>query len=65
MTKNIEIPIRKMNRKSLQIKYTTIHQSLQEQTGKNISIQTVRRIGKKQLGANMKRGVKRTLTESK
>ncbi len=64
VTQHIQTPIRKLNRKAQRVTYTNITQRVREQTKKDISVRTVRRIGKTELHAKMKRGVKRTSNES-
>jgi transposase len=60
---NIQQPIRRSNRLAQQVKYTKIAEQVRQNTGKSVSVQTVRRIGKQQLGASRKRGKKRTAAE--
>ena len=62
---NIQQPIRRSNRLAQQVKYTKIAEQVRQNTGKSVSVQTVRRIGKQQLGASRKRGKKRTAAECK
>jgi transposase len=62
---NIQQPIRRSNRLAQQVKYTKIAGLVRQNTGKSVSVQTVRRIGKQQLGASQRRGQKRTAAECK
>ena len=58
-------PIRASNRASKKVKYTKITEGVQQKTGKSVSVETVRRIGRTELRAKSKRGTKRTAQESK
>lgn len=58
-------PIRASNRASNKVKYTKITEGVQRKTGKTLSVETVRRIGRTELKAKLKRGTKRTAKESK
>jgi hypothetical protein len=60
---NIEQPIREANRRAQQVRYSQIARHVRENTGKSISDQTIRRIGKEELGARQRRGQKRTAAE--
>jgi hypothetical protein len=61
----IKTPIRNKNRSFTPIHYPELKSTIIEKTGKPISIQTVRRIGKTQLGVKQKRTKKRTIEECK
>ncbi len=63
--KYIETPIRKQNRAGEKVKYTNITDGVREKTGKQVSLSTIQKIGKKQLGGRLKKGIKRTVEESK
>lgn len=52
------------NRRGEAIHYTTIHSAVQQATGSQVSIQTLRRYGKQELGVKQKRSTKRTASES-
>jgi hypothetical protein len=58
-------PIRAANRRSQRVRYSDIHPSVEEKSGKSMSLQTLRRYGQKELGAHQIRGKKRTMDESK
>lgn len=60
----IKRPIRNKNRSCIPVHYPQLLSSIHEKTGKQISIQTLRRIGKQQLGVKQKRTKKRTADES-
>lgn len=64
VSRHVRAPILAANRSHRTIHYTTLLPSVQAKTGKNISIQTLRRIGKEELGARQKRSKKRTADES-
>lgn len=57
-------PILRANRAHRPLHYTKLLPSVQARTGKKLSIQTLRRYGKKELGAKQRRGKKRTAEES-
>ncbi len=61
----IRTPIRNENRSSQPIHYTDLLPSVIQKTGKKISVETIRRIGRDQLGEKQKRTNKRTAVESK
>jgi len=61
----IRTPIRNKNRSSKPVHYTQLLPSIQQKSGTQVSIQTVRRIGHEQLGVKQKRTKKRTAQESK
>jgi transposase len=62
---NIQLPIRNKNRSSQPIHYPDLLPSITKKTGKKISVETIRRIGREQLGIKQKRTNKRTAVESK
>jgi transposase len=61
----IRTPIRNKNRSFKPIHYTQLHSSIQQKTGKQISLRTVQRCGKEKLGVQQKRTKKRTAQECK
>ena len=61
----IRTPIRNKNRSSKPIHYPQLHSSIQQKTGKQISLRTVQNYGKEKLGVKQKRTKKRTAQESK
>jgi hypothetical protein len=61
---NIRTPILRKNRKHEPVHYTQLRQTVEEKTGKKVSIRTIRRYGKEKLGARDKRTQKRTHEES-
>jgi transposase len=61
----IQLPIRNKNRSSQPIHYPDLLPSITKKTGKKISVETIRRIGREQLGIKQKRTNKRTTVESK
>jgi transposase len=64
VSRHVRVPILAANRFHRAIHYTTLLPSVKAKTGKEISIQTLRRIGKEELGAKQKRSKKRTADES-
>lgn len=64
VSRHVRAPILAANRSHRAIHYTSLLPSVQAKTGKHISIQTLRRIGKQELGAKQKRSKKRTADES-
>jgi hypothetical protein len=65
VTRHMGTPIRNKNRAAVRVKYIDIQQQVQDRTRKQVSIQTIRRYGKDELGARFIRGKKRTREESK
>jgi transposase len=65
VTQLITTPIRKKNRQSQPVHYTNILRPLQEQTGKKVSLRTVQRYGKENVGISSKRSIKKTDWECK
>jgi hypothetical protein len=61
----IRTPIRNKNRSFKPVHYTTLLPSIQQKSGTQVSIQTVRRIGRNELDAKQKRTKKRTARERK
>lgn len=56
--------IRAKNRRAERVHYTDLHSSVEATSGKQMSIQTLRRYGHDDLGAHKKHGKKRTADES-
>jgi transposase len=63
VSRHVRAPILAANRAHRAVHYTTLLPAVKAKTGKELSIQTLRRIGK-QLGAKQKRSNKRTAGES-
>jgi transposase len=61
---HVRAPILRANREHCAVHYPKLHAALVDKTGKQVSIQTVRRIGHEKLGARQRRGKKRTADES-
>lgn len=61
----VTAPIRRHNRRHMPIHYQQLHQAAQQQTGRSVSIQTIRRYGHNDAGARLKRTHKRTAKERK
>ena len=64
VSRHVRAPLLAANRAHRAIHYTTLLPAVKQKTGKQISIQSLRRIGKEQLGAKQKRCKKRTSDES-
>jgi transposase len=64
VSRHVRAPLLAANRAHRAVHYTTLLPAVQQKTGKELSIQTLRRIGKEQLGAKQKRSKKRTAAES-
>ena len=65
VARHVQARIRSANRKPAAIHYTDLLPVVRRATGTNVSIQTLRRYGRKELGAKQKRTKKRTATERK
>jgi transposase len=61
----ITTPIKKKNHQSRPVHYTDILRPLCENTGKRVSLRTVQRYGKENVGINSKRTIKKTKWECK
>jgi transposase len=61
---HVRAPILRANRSHHAVHYTKLLPSVQEETGKNVSVSTLRRYGKDEAGAKHRRGKKRTADES-
>jgi transposase len=61
----IQIPIRNKNRSHQPVHYTQLLPSVQKKTNTNVSLRSIQRYGKEELGAKQKRTKKRTADESK
>ncbi len=64
VSRHVRAPILAANRAHRAIHYTELLPRVQAATGKELSIQTLRRYGKQELGAKQKRSKKRTADES-
>jgi transposase len=62
---HVHAPILRANRAHKAVHYSALLPSVREKTGKEVSSRTVRRYGKEELGARLRRGKKRTADESK
>jgi transposase len=62
---HITTPIRKKNRQSHPVHYRDVLQPLRQNTGKRVSLRTVQRYGKENVGINSKRTIKKTKWECK
>jgi transposase len=60
---HVRTPILRANRKHKAVHYPALLHPLQQKTGKEVSLRTVQRYGKKELGARHRRGKKRTADE--
>jgi hypothetical protein len=60
INQHIAAPIRRSNRKPQAIHYTDIHATVQEKTGKKMSLRTIQSYGKEKLQAKKKSTNKRT-----
>jgi hypothetical protein len=60
---HIRTPILRANRAHKAVHYPTLLPSVRAKTGKQVSIQTLRRYGREELGARQRRGKKRTADE--
>jgi len=63
--KYIRMPIQNKNRSCKPVHYPQLHTSIQQKTGKQMSLRTIQKIGKEKLGVKQKRTKKRTAQESK
>jgi transposase len=63
VSRHVRAPILAANRSHRQVSYTKLLPEVHRKAGKPISIRTLRRIGKEQLGAKAKRTTKRTRQE--
>ena len=65
VSRHIRAPILAANRSHRAIHYPQVHQSFEQRTGKRISLRTLQRYGKVELGIKQKHTKKRTADESK
>lgn len=65
MARHVQTRIRSANRANRPVHYTDLLPVVRHATGKHLSIQTLRRYGRKELGARLKGTVKRTSAERK
>jgi hypothetical protein len=61
----IRIPIRRSNRAHVAVHYNQLQESVQAATAKTVSIRSIRRYGRQELRARVKRTKKRTSQECK
>jgi transposase len=61
---HVRTPILRANRAHKAVHYPALLAPLQQKTGKEVSLRTVQRYGKEELGARQRRGKKRTTEES-
>jgi hypothetical protein len=64
VSRHVRAPILAANRAHRAIHYTTLLPEVKAKTGKDVSVRTLRRIGKEELEAKQKRSKKRTADES-
>lgn len=64
VTRLVRVPVLAANRAHRAVHYTQLLPAVRKKTGKKLSIQTLRRYGKEQLGAKEKHTKKRTADES-
>jgi hypothetical protein len=60
---HIATPIRRKNRAHQPVHYNQLQPTVEQNTGKSVSVQTIRRYGKEEIGAKQKQGKKRTANE--
>ncbi|MDR3390352.1 MAG: hypothetical protein P4L77_01340, partial [Sulfuriferula sp.] len=65
VSRHVRAPILAANRAHRAIHYTDVLPRIRAATGKQISLRSVQRYGKEELGARQRRGQKRTADESK
>ena len=65
VSRHVRAPILAANRAHRAVHYTHLLPAVRRKTGKQVSIQTLRRYGTKELGAKQKHSKKRTADESK
>jgi transposase len=61
---HVRAPILRANRAHKPVHYSALLPPLQQKTGKQLTLRTLQRYGKKEVGARQKRGKKRTTEES-
>jgi transposase len=61
---HVRAPILRANRAHKAVHYPTLLPAVQQKTGKELSLRTLRRYGKEELGVKQRRGKKRTADES-
>jgi hypothetical protein len=61
---HVRAPILRANRAHRAIHYTQLLPGVRQKTGKELSLRTLQRYGKEELGAKQRRGKKRTAEES-
>lgn len=65
VTRHIRVPILAANRAHRAVHYTQLLPRVRQSTGKQVTLRTIQRYGKEQLGAKDKQTTKRTADESK
>ena len=65
VSRHVRVPLLAANRAHRSVHYTQLLPTVRQKTGKQLSIQTLRRYGKEQLGAKEKHTKKRTAQECK
>lgn len=61
---HVRAPILRANRAHKAVHYPAVVESVRQRTGKEVSLRTLRRYGKEELGARQRKGKKRTAEES-
>ena len=61
---HVRSPILRANRAHKAVHYPAVADTVRQRTGKEVSLRTVRRYGKEELGARQRKGKKRTAEES-
>jgi transposase len=61
---HVRMPILRANRAHKAVHYSALLPVVQQKTGKKLSLRTLRRYGKEELGVKQRRGKKRTADES-
>ena len=64
MQQYVRTPILRANRAHKAVHYSTVAAAVRQKTGKQLSLRTLQRYGKEELGAKQRRGKKRTADES-
>lgn len=60
----VRAPILRANKAHKAVHYSTVAAAVRQKTGKQLSLRTLQRYGKEELGAKQRRGKKRTADES-
>ena len=64
VSRHVRAPLLAANRAHRAVHYTELLPRVREKTGAEVSLRTLQRYGKEELGATMRRGKKRTAEES-